>query len=80
MKVEQKDGGFSPITLTIKSQKEVDLFTDLVCLASSKINDSELNKTLREVALFFINVGTSDSYTYIDGHQMQVIAKQPNTQ
>lgn len=75
MKVEQKDGGFSPIVLTIESQEELDLLSDLFCLVSDRLGHTQLNDAAHSVGLALFDLGANTSYTYIDGNQMQVIAK-----
>lgn len=75
MKVEQKDKGFQPITLTIESQEELNLLSDLFSLVSDVFEDDFLGALTTEVAHTLVELGANGNFTYIDGLYMDVILK-----
>lgn len=75
MKIEQKDKGFNPITLTIESQEELDLLSDLFSLVSGKLGHARLNDAVYSVGDVLVELGANTNYTYIDGWRMKVVLK-----
>lgn len=75
MKIEKKEPAFEPITITIESQMELDLLSDLFALVSGELNDEQMNGLVYDINTLLCEVGANTDYTYIDGLNTEVIVK-----
>ena len=80
MKIEYKDRGFSPIILTIESQMELDVLSELVALASfvHKI-PQDVKDFVSKTSDELLNMGVSADFHYFCDYGSTLVAKQPNT-
>jgi len=64
MKVERN--GFNPIIITLESQGELDIISDLVSLASGSGFPSEVEEMLDDLKDELVWQGANPDYTYIN--------------
>lgn len=76
MKIEYKDRGFSPIILTIESQMELDVLSELLALASfvHKI-PQDVNDFVSKTSDELLNMGASATFHYFCDHGSALVAK-----
>lgn len=76
MKVERKEAKFEPITLTIESQVELDVISELVALADFvRGTPAEVECIVSKLSEDLLNVGASNEYKYFCDFESRLVAK-----
>lgn len=68
MKIERKEVEFAPIVLTIESQMELDILSELVSLAEGVCGiPEEVENIVSELSEYLLNEGASPQFKYFCG-------------
>jgi len=75
VKVERKYSEFNPAIITLESQEELDIISDLVALAAGSGFPSEVEKTLYDLKHELARNGANLDYAYINPLDSKISVK-----
>lgn len=76
MKVERKEADFAPIVLTIESQMELDILSELVSLGEGSSEDhKDANQFLASLTKGLLYEGASTEFHYFCHRESKLVAK-----
>lgn len=76
MKVERKDQGFKPVVITLETQEELELASDLFfVLPTERLQNEELRGVFDSLAVELAAMTGNYSFTYIDHVKTKIVMK-----
>lgn len=76
MKVERKDQGFKPVVITLETQEELQLVSDLFSiLPKDRLQNEALRRVFDSMADELTKMTGNYSFTYIDNFKSDIVMK-----